>query len=68
VLKPKVKGVYVVTFVNICIIFFISGMALRTDEVKAALTRKTLPGERYPGVRMEPSYATSWYLSVSSLV
>ncbi len=51
VLKPKVKGVHVVTFVNICIIFFISGMALRTDEVKAALTRKTLPGVLYTDVR-----------------
>eukprot|EP00899_Mesostigma_viride_P014659 jgi/Mesvir1/23194/Mv22658-RA.1 len=44
VLEPTVRDVHIVTFVNICIVFFISGLTLRTDELKAALTRKTIAG------------------------
>lgn len=37
-------GVHVVTFVCICIVFFISGLTLRTDELKQSLTRRTILG------------------------
>jgi SBF-like CPA transporter family (DUF4137) len=40
----QVKGVHVVTFINICIVFLISGLTLRTDELKDALTRRTITG------------------------
>ena len=36
--------VSVVGFVNICIVFFISGLTLKTDELKTAFTKRTLPG------------------------
>ncbi len=35
---------HVVTFINICTVFLISGLTLRTDELKQALTRRTLLG------------------------
>ena len=38
---------HVVTFVNICTVFLISGLTLRTDELKQALTRQTLLGTVY---------------------
>lgn len=44
VLQPQVRGVHIVTFVNICIVFFISGMTLRTDELRGCFTRKTAAG------------------------
>ncbi|KAK9901268.1 hypothetical protein WJX75_003294 [Coccomyxa subellipsoidea] len=47
VLIPVVKDVHVVTFVNICTVFLISGLTLRTDELKQALTRQTLLGTVY---------------------
>ena len=43
----QVKDVHVVTFVNICTVFLISGLTLRTDELKQALTRQTLLGTVY---------------------
>eukprot|EP00898_Chlorokybus_atmophyticus_P007212 jgi/Chlat1/7492/Chrsp61S07014 len=42
--RPKVAGVHVITFINICVVFFISGLTLRTDELKDAFTRKTILG------------------------
>eukprot|EP00899_Mesostigma_viride_P001880 jgi/Mesvir1/11693/Mv00085-RA.1 len=47
VLAPEVKEVHIVTFVNICAVFFISGLQLRTDELKAALSRKTIAGTAF---------------------
>ncbi|KAK9817989.1 hypothetical protein WJX72_005394 [[Myrmecia] bisecta] len=44
VLEPTVAGVHVVTFINICTVFFISGLTLRTDELKQAFTQRTLVG------------------------
>ncbi|KAI8463222.1 MAG: SBF-like CPA transporter family-domain-containing protein [Monoraphidium minutum] len=43
-LEPVVAGVHVVTFINICIVFFISGLTLRTDELRTALTRRNALG------------------------
>ncbi|GBF93964.1 sodium Bile acid symporter family [Raphidocelis subcapitata] len=43
-LKPKVQGVHVVTFINICLVFFVSGLTLRTDELKTAFTRRNALG------------------------
>eukprot|EP00879_Flechtneria_rotunda_P008696 GHRR01009109.1.p2 GENE.GHRR01009109.1~~GHRR01009109.1.p2 ORF type:complete len:214 (+),score=39.85 GHRR01009109.1:147-788(+) len=43
-LKPAVMGVHVITFINICIVFFISGLTLRTDELKAAFSRTAAVG------------------------
>ena len=36
----QVDGVHVVIFFNICTVFFISGLLLRTDELRSALTRR----------------------------
>ncbi|KIZ06026.1 hypothetical protein MNEG_1933 [Monoraphidium neglectum] len=44
VLEPQVVGVHIITFINICIVFFISGLTLRTDELKTALTRRNALG------------------------
>jgi hypothetical protein len=44
VLAPAVMGVHIVTFVNICTVFFISGLTLRTDELKAAFSRTAATG------------------------
>eukprot|EP00877_Chromochloris_zofingiensis_P005101 jgi/Chrzof1/14592/Cz09g08200.t1 len=44
VLKPKVLDVHVITFLNICLVFFISGLTLRTDEMKASFSRRTILG------------------------
>eukprot|EP00879_Flechtneria_rotunda_P027179 GHRR01029057.1.p4 GENE.GHRR01029057.1~~GHRR01029057.1.p4 ORF type:complete len:105 (+),score=29.74 GHRR01029057.1:147-461(+) len=49
-LKPAVMGVHVITFINICIVFFISGLTLRTDELKAAFSRTAAVGQQ-PGCR-----------------
>jgi hypothetical protein len=38
-------GVHVVTFINICMVFFISGLTLRTDELKQAFRRTAATGE-----------------------
>lgn len=43
-MMPQVHGVHVVVFINICIVFFISGLTLRTDELKDAFTRRTAAG------------------------
>jgi SBF-like CPA transporter family (DUF4137) len=43
----QVQGVHVVTFINICVVFFISGLTLRTDELKDALTNRTIPGTTF---------------------
>ena len=32
------------TFINICTVFFISGLTLNTDDLKAAFTRRTVAG------------------------
>jgi sodium/bile acid cotransporter 7 len=45
VLSPAVMGVHVVTFVNTCMVFFISGLMLRTDELKQAFRRTAATGE-----------------------
>jgi hypothetical protein len=39
-----VKDVHVVTFINICVVFFISGLTLNTDQLKNALTKRTITG------------------------
>ncbi|KAF8055941.1 MST4 [Scenedesmus sp. PABB004] len=44
VLSPSVMGVHVVTFINICIVFFISGLTLNTNELRAAFTRTAALG------------------------
>jgi high-affinity Fe2+/Pb2+ permease len=40
----QVKDVHVVTFINICVVFFISGLTLNTDRLKDALTKRTITG------------------------
>lgn len=52
----QVKDVHVVTFVNICTVFLISGLTLRTDELKQALTRQTLLGTIYGFVAILGGY------------
>lgn len=32
------------TFICICLVFFVSGLTLRTDELKESLTRRTIQG------------------------
>lgn len=46
VLAPAVMGVHIVTFVNICTVFFISGLTLRTQELRQAFSRTAATGER----------------------
>lgn len=50
VLEPAVMGVHVVTFINICTVFFISGLTLRTDELMVAFRRTAAVGESGPYV------------------
>jgi sodium/bile acid cotransporter 7 len=49
VLHPSVMGVHIVTFVNICTVFFISGLTLRTNELKQAFRRTAATGEVVKG-------------------
>jgi sodium/bile acid cotransporter 7 len=50
ILKPsarfslQVADVHIVTFICICLVFFVSGLTLRTDELKESLTRRTIQG------------------------
>lgn len=41
---PQVRDVHVVTFITICVVFFICGLTLRTTELKEAFTRRTALG------------------------
>ena len=47
VLAPQVAGVHVVTFLNIVAVFFISGLTLRTDELKDAFDRRGALGTAF---------------------
>ena len=35
------------TFINICLVFFVSGLTLRTDELKTAFTRRNALGTAF---------------------
>lgn len=43
----QVFGVHIVTFVLFCVVFFISGLTLRTAEVKTLLRGRTAGGAIY---------------------
>lgn len=47
VAKPKVEGFRVVQTINVVIIFLISGLTLKTDDIKTALSKEGRPGYIY---------------------
>lgn len=42
---PAVHGVHVLPFVGVALVFFLSGLTLKTDELKAAFTKDAAGGK-----------------------
>lgn len=48
---PAVRGVHVIPFLAVAIVFFISGLTLKTDELRTAFTKRAAVGKFY-GMRV----------------
>lgn len=60
----QVRDVHVVTFINICTVFFISGLTLHTGELKQALTRRTVFGTVYGFIAILGGYNIAIWFSL----